>query len=882
MGLPSRRFHMQRGVLLFSQSILDHKYAMTSQEREKLSLGSIEAEHETWEDIAERTGREVASPYLDPEVVEEIVQLIKDRKFIPGGRYLYAAGRKFHQINNCLLLDVEDSREGWSNLARRTTSALMTGAGIGAVYSKLREKGAHIGGLGGKSTGPVSLMSMINEIGRNVMQGGSRRSAIWAGLHWNHPDIFEFIHAKDWPDVVREQKEHDFNFPAPLDMTNISVILDDDFFVALEGDAYPEDVQWAREVWERVTHRMCKTGEPGLSIDVGENSGEHLRNAPVHGDTHVLTSGGYKQIRDIEGTPTEIWTGEQWATDVVFKQTGENEPTVTVNFTGGRKLRCEPWHEFLVERYEGAGTHRHLVSVDPVQAQDLRKGETLHVSLPEADVEKFDSMAYTLGWVYGDGSFGDRNAELTLCSLESKECFDYMVGYSTVTMRDSRGFTRLYFSTDNEQWGDRQKNIFPEDGDSQSFLAGLFDADGNVLEEQHRIRLSSVHKEFLEGVQRSLESYGILSHISKGGISTYGQNQQWQLVVTSESVHEFHRLIPTQRLDTDFGEYESYRPSQVKVQYVEEDEPADTYCADVGVPEHSFQAEGVVISNCTEVVSSDDNEVCNLGSVNLSKIDNVAELSRVTELATAFLMCGTLYSDLPYDEVYETRSKNRRLGLGLMGLHEWLLQRGYSYQPNKKLEDWLGVWKDVSNSAAKTYAQNLGVSTPVKVRAIAPTGTIAIIGETTAGIEPVFCAAYKRRYLKDTTWYSQYVVDYAVRRMLDNGVPSESIEDAYNISVDQRIEFQAFVQQFVDNAISSTINMSEWGSESNNPDTINDFRKSLRSYLPYLRGITVYPDGGRGGQPITKVDLETALSHEGVEFEELSNTQSCKEGACGV
>jgi ribonucleoside-diphosphate reductase alpha chain len=53
-------------------------------------------------------------------------------------------------------------------------------------------------------------------------------------------------------------------------------------------------------------------------------------------------------------------------------------------------------------------------------------------------------------------------------------------------------------------------------------------------------------------------------------------------------------------------------------------------------------------------------------------------------------------------------------------------------------------------------------------------------------------------------------------------------------------------------------------------------------YLPLLRGVTVYPDGARGGQPITKVDIEEAYGFEGYEYQEYGNESSCKSGVCGI
>lgn len=213
----------------------------------------------------------------DP-ALNRIEGLIDTRHFLPGGRYLYGSGRPFHQVNNCLLLRVEDSREGWAQHDYKARMALMTGAGIGAYYGDLREKNAIVKKTGGVSSGPVPLMISTNEAGRSSVQGGDRRSAIWAGLPWWHKDIFEFISVKDWPEWLREQKAKDPTVPAPMDMTNISVCLDDEFFEAYTDELHPQH-DHAHKVYWATINKMVTTGEPGFSIDTGENADEVLRNA---------------------------------------------------------------------------------------------------------------------------------------------------------------------------------------------------------------------------------------------------------------------------------------------------------------------------------------------------------------------------------------------------------------------------------------------------------------------------------------------------------------------------------------------------------------------------------------------------------------------------
>ena len=80
--------------------------------------------------------------------------------------------------------------------------------------------------------------------------------------------------------------------------------------------------------------------------------------------------------------------------------------------------------------------------------------------------------------------------------------------------------------------------------------------------------------------------------------------------------------------------------------------------------------------------------------------------------------------------------------------------------------------------------------------------------------------------------------------------------------------------------ISSTINMPAWGTEKNNEDTVEEYSKLLLKYAPALRGVTVYPDGARSGQPFNPVPYDEAINKVGVVFEEEENT--CSGGICGI
>ena len=121
------------------------------------------------------------------------------------------------------------------------------------------------------------------------------------------------------------------------------------------------------------------------------------------------------------------------------------------------------------------------------------------------------------------------------------------------------------------------------------------------------------------------------------------------------------------------------------------------------------------------------------------------------------------------------------------------------------------------------------------------------------------------------------------------GVDPDSIESALDLAEDyeRRIKFQADVQDYVDMSISSTINLPSWGSKLNNEDTVDDFAKTLASYAHRLRGFTVYPDGSRGGQPLSVVPYSEAVDKLGTEFDEHVETHDICEisgtgGVCSV
>ena len=83
-------------------------------------------------------------------------------------------------------------------------------------------------------------------------------------------------------------------------------------------------------------------------------------------------------------------------------------------------------------------------------------------------------------------------------------------------------------------------------------------------------------------------------------------------------------------------------------------------------------------------------------------------------------------------------------------------------------------------------------------------------------------------------------------------------------------------------SISSTINLPSWGSKGNSEQDIGKFTEILSKYAPRLRGFTCYPDGSRGGQPLTSVPYSEAVKHKDAVYDEVIDIcDITKGGVCG-
>lgn len=543
-------------------------------------------------------------------------------------------------------------------------------------------------------------------------------------------------------------------------------------------------------------------------------------------------------------------------------------------------------------------------------------------------------LGQLLGWVIGDGFlFEDNSPMIALIFGEDERCLlphfqKLFTGWFGATgfLREQRGSVQLRYkgfparflsNLGIEALKSHQKKVpdsiwrAPREA-VIGFLQGLFTTDGTVNLSEKKgscsIRLASSSRTLLQEVQLLLLNLGIISrlHLRREAREAFlpdanakpklsRTRPQYELIIDKVNRDRFVDVIgfisnaKQAKAKTFIKSKKRKSNLETFVTTVKTIDPAgfaDVYDTTQPVT-HTVIYNGIVTHQCGEVPLL-PYEPCNLGSINLSKmvIDNDIDwdkLRTTVHLCVHFLDNVIDASKYPLPQIDFMAKANRKIGLGVMGFADMLLDLGIPYDSDDALLMGEKVMKFIYEEAIKASVKLAGErgSFPnfkeskwdkagykmirnATVTTIAPTGTISIIANASSGIEPVFAIAYARDVMEGTTlletnpifekvakergFYSQELMMEISKRGTIQGMEQipEDIRrvfvTAFDITAQWHIHMQAVFQKYVDNAVSKTVNLPE-------DATLEDVKRIyLLAYGLGCKGITIYRYGSKKEQ----------------------------------
>ena len=312
---------------------------------------------------------------------------------------------------------------------------------------------------------------------------------------------------------------------------------------------------------------------------------------------------------------------------------------------------------------------------------------------------------------------------------------------------------------------------------------------------------------------------------------------------------------------------------------------------------------------------------CDLGAIVLPRFVNDwghvdwAELRKTIRMGVRFLDNVLSVNEYPLPEIRENCLDVRRIGLGIMGLHSMLIKLGYRYSSPEartfvdtlmaqiKKEAYqasidLAIEKGPFSAFSTEEFLNSGfirraIGHPQRkeirehgirncaILTIAPTGTTGMVSNVSTGIEPLFSAAYWRRFYRPTSDGSRKLDKELVVDPLWSEVEDVSIlEGAYDVSPESHFAMQAVCQKHIDNATSKTINLPQ----SYSVESLSDL---WLEYLPEVKGTTFYRAGSRGEEPLEAIPLAEAQQLLAIRTASQAtiaeqNSMDCPDGVCEI
>ena len=625
--------------------------------------------------------------YRSSHDLETIFEMIKNTYDLTSKGYfthatptLFNAGTRFEQMSSCYLLGTEDSLTGIFKTITDTAQISKWAGGIGIHISNIRATNSLINSTNGKSNGILPMLKVYNETARYINQGGKRKGSFAIYLEPWHADIISFLDLKKntgaeterardlftalWiPDefMRRVEANDDWYIMCPNECPGLNEVYDKEdskdftnLYLSYIKQGKYREVLKAQDIFHKIMESQIETGVPYIAFKDNINRKSNQSNIGivkssnlcVHGDTKIFTINGYIPISTLKNQKTQIWNGSEWST-VTIRKTGSNKDLIRVNLSNGCYLDCTPEHKFYIQ----SGFARSKIIEK--QAGDLKVNEKLiKFQLPNAiefNSEDFKEP-YTHGLFCGDGTY-DYNKARTVkhpkiqLYAQKQELLQY-IKHRSYSIAANKKYTTAVLPDDLAD-----KFVVPQNYSINvrlRWFEGYCDGDGSIARNgtNEALQITSIKYDFLMDVKFMLHTLGIESKVSflrperqqllpdgKGGHKLYNCKSQWRILISSSELYKLGLLgFAPKRL-----KFSMNKPNRNAEQFItiKSIEPSytnvDTYCFTEPI-KHLGIFNGIITGQCaeiTEVSSSEEYAVCNLGSIAVNKFIKLDELKKL-------------------------------------------------------------------------------------------------------------------------------------------------------------------------------------------------------------------------------------------------------------
>jgi len=887
---------------------------------------------ETPDDLFHRVAKNVAqaepSQLEADETEKDFYELLTSLDFLPNSPTLMNAGRDLQQLSACFVIPVGDSMEEIFDAVKTMAVIQKSGGGTGFSFTRLRPSNDFVGSTSGVASGPVSFMKVFNETTETVKQGGcwvgdtlistvegnipikdlvGKQTWVYSWDHlgekvtvkrtdgsWKTSDSKEIWELKtengicikgtlDHPIMLRSgeyRKLSELKTGTPLMPLRVERRKEDVYIRdrLLQGRRIRSNE--ARKILSHFVYEEL-TGE---SIPQGfvlhHKDGNHFNNRPENWELKM------PNLHAFDHRKAQVQAGTHIFVNRVFPKFGQDNGMHKSNFWANKS------ESELLEYKKKIGSPGDLNPMR-INSEARRKVSDYAKSREAKDAKlrgrilKLANKVLEAGYNWSDWSMALKNMGLpnhqriridsVLRIFGSFECLDRSLKLSNDRVLSVKfiGYEAAY----NLEVEDTHNYVVTNGTDPWS--RGIFvsntrrGANMAVLSVHHPDILKFISckedNDRLNNFNISVSATDVFMEAVKAGTEYDLINPRSGEVVKKLNAREvFDQIV--------YYAWKNGDPGIIFIDKINRDNPTP----ELGLIEST--------NPCGEQPLLPF-ESCNLGSINLAhmvydgKID-WAKLRNVTQLAIHFLDNVIDMNHYTLPQIEEITKANRKIGLGVMGWSDMLIQLGLPYaeprslkladevmltiatearQESAKLGKERGSFPNFDNSTLKGKYKTMRNAT---VTTIAPTGSISLIAGCSSGIEPMFAVAFKSVRLDNTEllevnpffraiaeekgFYSEdlmsKIVEAGTLKDFKDIPPNikKVFATAHDISPEDHIKMQAVFQKHIDNAVSKTINFPK-------DATADEVAKVyLLAFDTDCKGVTIYRDMSRETQVLYK------------------------------